>query len=202
MERPIIFSTPMVQAILAGKKTQTRRIIKPQPTGKYEGIILPHSKKYKEDKKTVRFIDYDKVENNFDDAIQYISCPYGKKDDILWVKETFAIDNSQHIYKALPLLGYWVTKQAYPNNIKWKPSIFMPKNAARIFLRIKGIAVERVREITEKDAGAEGITEPLFIINENNNPLKIFQELWEHINGKENWANNPFVWVIEFERVK
>lgn len=136
--RPILFSTEMVQAILAGRKTQTRRIIKPQPT-QIGGL-------WRLDKKQASNRPFNEWHNHpFG-----IHSPYGQVGDVLWVRETFyksLIDDSYQ-YKA---------DRNYSHGISWKPSLFMPKAAARIFLRITNIRVERLQDISEEDAKAEGI---------------------------------------------
>jgi hypothetical protein len=217
-EKPIIFSAPMVKAILDGRKTQTRRIIKSQPLGKYEGLVLPHSTQYKEGKHTFRFIEYEKAEKDFDKALQYISSPY-TKDDVLWVRETFAeLDLFEFGYKKEPpeLYGYKADMSAkfvYSDDyldtfawnwehdtIKWKPSIFMPKDAARIFIKVKEVRVERVQDISEADAVAEGMQTVLD--KSPTSAILRFDKLWVEINGIKSWKENLFVWVITFERIE
>lgn len=193
---PILFSTPMVQAILAGTKTQTRRIVK---------FPLRHK---------VFLVSIDKGETP--PPIDF--CPY-KVGDVFWVRETWLwLDQkdcegrtTQDYYKTEhhPTNDEWLKESGY----KWKPSIFMPKPACRIFLKIKNIRVERLQEISEKDAIAEGL-EILYSgsLNEYRiygkksiygkvNPVDSFESLWIYINGNEAWSSNPFVWVYEFEKI-
>lgn len=179
MDRPILFSTPMVKAIIDGKKTQTRRVIKNQ--GLYGAPKSFKAYPYKDDE-TLK----DKFGFQSDDG-EWV-CPFGKPGDLLWVRETFKEYDDWHIvYKAEDELN-----QEYPN-MPWKPSIFMPKKYARIWLKITDIRVERVHDISEKDAIAEGIE----------NSTK-FKSLWDLINKKRGygWDRNPYVWVVEFERSK
>lgn len=180
-EHPILFSALMVQAILDGRKTQTRRTIKPQPlarTGR-------------------KFIVPDDAPKKWRDCDDFISvCPYGLKCENLWVRETWALKS-----------GYgWVYKadnSKFNDGLKWKPSIHITRDASRIDLKITDIHVERLNDISEKDAIAEGIELP--------HPGETlyhgwardkYAELWVEINGEESWAANPWVWVIEFERIR
>jgi hypothetical protein len=146
-ERPILFSAPMVRAILDGRKTQTRRVIK-EKLMRGEGAHV----------------------NN---------CQYGKPGDRLWVRETFCYHDylARYLYKADGVTG-----------VKWKPSIFMPRIASRIMLEITGIRVERLQDISEEDAIAEGWPKS----------SDWYRSLWESINGQGSWVLNPWVWVIEF----
>lgn len=196
--KPILFSTPMVQAIMNGTKVQTRRITKndlcvDQDSGytyfKYKGAITK--------------VD---IHDWKDSLIKY--CPYGQTGDILWVRETFQVTKGKYYFK--------VNKEGklIINDSPYKPSIFMPKDACRIFLKIINIRVERLQDISEEDAISEGIEKfhpnkkelydyrsyavkydaPCF-------PYISFQTLWQSINtdnGKR-WCDNPWVWVVEFE---
>ena len=182
-ERPILFSTEMVSAILANRKTQTRRIVK--------GIALDW---LAPDMFTPKFVASE------DNKV----CPYGYENDILWVRETWALYNlggQKYIYKA--------DNVEYANP-KWKPSIHMPKEACRIRLKIKSVRVERLSDISEQDAIAEGIE----LIGSRwkqylktrldktvESPKYSYITLWESINGAMSWEKNPWVWVIEFEGI-
>ena len=189
-EHAILFSTPMIRAILDGRKSQTRRIIK-----------FPDA------------FDKQRVYDNYPFGLKY-----GHKDgtvwrlfpkwevgDILWGRETFFETNyGSFIYKAN-------ANKDIGDGFKWKPSIFMPKEACRIRLEITNIRFERVQDISEEDAIAEGI-------EMNNKPHKgwywmenvystdsavlAYEHLWNKINGKKYpWSSNPWVWVIEFEKL-
>lgn len=195
MERPILFSAPMVRAILEGRKTQTRRVIKPQPV---MGLSNCSNSPTGWAEKT--------SEDHLWDCscrikIKPHKCPYGKPGERLWVREAFAVHPSQctTIYRA-----DWAGSTALPDGdiIKWKPSIHMPRRASRITLEITDIRVERLQDITPDDAQAEGVS-PVYCCAPCAYPTltvrRPFYELWESIYGPESWDQNPFVWVIEFK---
>ena len=202
-ERPIIFNAEMVRTILDGRKTQTRRVIKPQS---------PYC----------QLLDNGQLEHipdgGFDWGLTYTKCPHGKVGDMLWVRETFAYrENTQLGSCQLPIWyradGISHQKQWGLNSFnrgKWKPSIHMPRWASRITLEITNIRVERIQEITEEDVTAEGITmnnRPyagwywMENVYSTNSPLLAFEKLWDSINTKRGygWDKNPWVWVIEFK---
>lgn len=179
-ERPILFSAPMVRAILDGRKTQTRRILK--GSTEHKGVYNPA---------------YLAVHQN-DKGWKQI-CPYGKPGDQLWVRETFATGNPEHywgnpIYKAT--FGA-ALKPVCEGFTKWKPSIHMPRAASRIDLLIKDIRVERLQDISKADCMAEGMSGLQDI---HAGWHQSYAGLWEKINGKNSWDENPWVWVIEFEK--
>jgi hypothetical protein len=215
-EHPILFKTEMVLAILAGKKTQTRRVVKPQPiafTGR-------------------KFIMPDDAPKKWHDAQNvFAECsPYGNTGNTLWVREAF-LDADDY-----PCAGYHEDPENEPKylfraecpedqrkGLLWKSSIFMPREAARIILEIKNIRIERLQSITEEDAVKEGTPIPvsenhklLMPLNGKHLPIQYFNPintenynrafyaaLWDDINGKKHpWISNPWVWVIEFERIK
>jgi hypothetical protein len=209
MEKPIIFSTPMVRAILDGTKTMTRRIFRcpwhpllgpvPCDVSPTEGMV--------EIEFTNDLIALNgKLIQRMKGDRSWVICPYGVPGDRLWVRETWQkIEGNRFIYKADPLI--W--------GGKWKPSIFMPRAASRITLEITRIRFEKLMDISEKDAKSEGVellpsgywksynTKPGdSLVNELSNPVSSFESLWRSINGNESWVNNPWVWVIEFERIK
>ena len=204
MERPILFSTPMVQAILNGRKTQTRRIVKPQP----ESIDHAHHK----------IIPYN---GSVEFLHNSLKCPYGKVGDVLWVRETYTkllpehFITSLYVYKADCDLGGEEARQDYIKAgypYQWKPSIFMPKEACRIRLEITDIRVERLQDISKEDAIAEGIDVKMNGIHPNyrdykysdswlSNPYWSYNTLWEKINGNGSWEKNPWVWAITFEKI-
>ena len=180
-EKPIIFSTDMVKAILAGKKTQTRRVIKPQP--KYLSYWT---------------VPVWVVKGEYLSGVSkwFTFCPY-QTGQTLWVRETWIQDCDDKIYKA--------DSEVNPSDFKWKPSIFMPRSFARIFLKITNIRVERIQDISEEDVKAEGFTGGNDLQNPCAKPaIKWFFYLWNAINKKRGfgWDVNPWVWVIEFERIK
>ena len=210
--KPILFSTEMVQAILEGRKTQTRRL---------HGLdeIKKNSNDWtfyyfsKDDKRT--FAHFRKQEDNKIKSI-FGTSPY-QIGDILWVRETWQTTWNENkkswdtIYKADG--GYWIDDDGI---MKWKPSIYMPKEAARIFLEVSNVRVERLKDISEEDAIEEGIEIihyaenilPVFrnyLLKEKKgtlNPRLSFRTLWEKINGEDSWNANPWVWVYEFKVVE
>lgn len=191
--KPILFSTEMVQAILNGTKKQTRRIIKPQP------IFKENVGKWFKNEKINEVGSQDFV---IDFIIKNATYQVG---DILWIRETFIEWSGKFQYKPLP----------YGEELgKWKPSIHMPKEAARIFLKVTNVRCERLHDISEDDAIAEGCSlygpfgEYKGSIHPNGGGMRYrgystakraFQCIWETINCKESWKQNPFVWVYEFE---
>jgi hypothetical protein len=177
MEKPLIFSTPMVRAILEGRKTVTRRIIKPQPKAPL-WCAISHEH---EGRSCWMEEGADQLAKDFH---WFKSFEIG---DILWVRETF-----EH-----GCMGGFIYKADHDDQelsescLTWKPSIYMPRAAARIFLKIKAIKVERLQNITFQDIKREGFKEG-----------ESFNRLWDKINGQGSFDSNPWVWVIEFERVK
>lgn len=194
-ERPILFSGPMVEAILDGRKTQTRRVIKPQPdwkTSQYTSAFVTEAWQS-------GFID--------------VKCPYGDRLDRLWVREAWcrAVDpvtsklNGKAHYRAdgqEVLLddgdGFSTTNKDGSFASPWKPSIHMPRWASRITLEVVEIRVEHLSEITFDSALSEGvddITEEYWV--------KEWADLWDSINAKRGfgWGTNPWVWVVEFKKV-
>jgi hypothetical protein len=180
-EMPILFSTEMVAAIIGGHKTMTRRVCK----GARElSCVLDWP------------ID---------------TCPYGKIGSHLWVRETWRPDNT-FAGGGIPRLGIkfghgYEWKALNPNQTgKWKPSIFMPREASRITLEITNIRVERLQEITPEDAVAEGAEymPPADLRKERLSVSQIiFAGLWDKLNAKRvySWDSNPWVWCISFKRI-
>ena len=206
--KPIIFSTPMVQAILDGRKTQTRRVIKPQPVkdDTFEGPYWYEPTVVNKDGELGPGKPVFGISST--DGEWGIKSPY-QPGDILWVRETFCEVPYEHNH--VPIKGGYITipKYAYKADSErdytgiWKPSIHMPREAARIFLRVKTVRVERLQDITEEDAIAEGMSKTLvdgvvFISAKGN-----FHVFWDSLNIKRGygWNTNPWVWVIEFERI-
>lgn len=203
-ERPILFNGEMVRAVLDGRKTQTRRVIKTQPPNLGEG----------DRKHSIHHCGYGWFccyqSNGGKFGIKQFRCPYGKPGDRLWVRETFALSGYQRYeYKACPADG-----KDFRCVDRWKPSIHMPRSASRILLEVVSVLPQRISEITEKDAWAEGFHAP----DGDNKRYRDrasywFRNLWDSINGnrvdpktKERlpyaWADNPWVWVVEFKVVK
>jgi hypothetical protein len=206
-ERPILFTTEMVRAYLAGKKTQTRRVIKPQPFGWAE-----HIEPYPCDKLPGYGQPGDWLQ-----ASEYYhkacglgcKCPYGNPGDVLWWRETWASHSMMSGIKPseLPKVGpffYRADPEINESHYWWRPSIFMPRWASRIQTPIVSVRVERVQEITEKDARTEGVPG---IATHEPYPRQYrdsFEVLWNVINAKRgySWESNPWVWVIEFSRLQ
>lgn len=179
--KPILFSTPMVQAILEGRKTQTRRVVKPQPIKKGHFWTLDGAG-----------WSSSSVVPVYGHSL-YTRMPY-KPGDILWVRETWYLETFYGAHSYV----YRASEPNYPVNVGagqhgWRPSIFMPQDVARIFLRVKEVRVEKVQDITEEDT-----------INEGVNNKEKFALLWDKLNKKRGygWEANPWVWVIEFERIE
>ena len=216
-EHPILFSTEMVKAILVGNKTQTRRVMKSQPT---RGVIC----KCPGDDSTFNNFEMYYCEREKEGWIPLgdgFKCPYGKVGDRLWVKETFChFGNCYNAGKWQAYVKYKADGQAdiefgenEPPKEKWwntgkrldywQPSIFMPRWASRITLEITGERVAQVQDISEADAQAEGAPG---IATHKPYPRQYrdsFEALWGSINLKRgySWASNPWCWVIEFKRI-
>lgn len=212
-ERPILFSAPMVRAILDNRKTQTRRIMKHQPPDEdYQISWLINTtdpdKKHLQGK--AHWINMKGKQNKESDI--FFDCPYGKIGERLWVRETFAKMHDESGFGS----GYMEYKASckHPESIIWKPSIYMPRWASRILLEITNVWVERLNSISEKDCYAEGIEELDGHFDESEycsiakkigacigDSKPIFVQLWESINGQGSWDLNPWVWVVEFKRI-
>ena len=176
--KPIIFSTEMVQAILRGEKTQTRRKVKSKYPFEVDpnqvGEIWPFFDSFYSD----------------DDKEARMTYKY-KIGDILYVRETYCTKTILSLSRPYFAIYYKASAEKQkPVNENWKPSIFMPKEIARIFLKVTNIRVERLENISENDAIAEGV-----------NDVESYLKLWAKINGSESLKTNPWVWVITFEKV-
>lgn len=194
--RPILFSAPMVRAILDGRKTQTRRVVKPQPVYK-DGLGLDWFNRKGE---WIGFTGQAVSHGYSTDAYR---CPYGQPGDRLWVRETWAVRGlawgmkpSQAAKIASPAAWRYAADDTTGWQHGWKPSIHMPRAASRITLEITGVRVERLQEIKTGDCWAEGIP-----ASPDVNPWHEYGDLWESINGPGSWNANPWVWVVEFKRV-
>ena len=193
---PILFSTPMVRALLEGRKTMTRRIIKSQPP-EWAAYPQPAGDGWEW---TDRNVDADDLQH-WPDYYKPMLCPYGKPGDLLWVRETWHTDEADLIYARAKhedlMSASPIFYRADPVNndagCVWRPSIFMPKWASRITLKITDVRAELLRAITEEDAKSEG-AEPV-----RGQHKFGFLNLWISINGPTGWIDNPWVWVISFE---
>lgn len=213
-ERPILFSGPMVRALLDGSKTQTRRVMKPQliygtVAGLFNSWYLPLS----EGGGTLYPNGKEKILG---------TCPYGQPGDRLWVREAWRAELTWDTTKPSGIpneaaLWYEADDQQRNNGRgtkfkgKLRPSIYMPRWASRITMEITRVRVERLQDISEVDAMAEGVTAlpcanmwtaggmydgPLH----DAKPCGAYRRLWNSINGADSWEANPWVWAIEFKR--
>lgn len=210
-ERPILFSGPMVRALLAGTKTQTRRVVKLRHGA---DVVVVNGQVWKPAR-----VDY----------AGYVDCPYGQPGDRLWVRETFCpiYPQDPHYNGGRPIEYDYAATYQHGSRLgdligekkKWKPSIHMPRIASRILLEITAVRVERLHDISEADALAEGIEtmrehdrcarptgrilglghprgEPPYWMR----PVQAYALLWESINGPGSWDANPWVWAVTFSR--
>lgn len=200
-ERPIIFSGPMVRAILEGRKTQTRRVIKPRPSDSWmREDVTDWSEYYKPTRfglKKHLWICHP-TEN------KEIVCPYGGPGDRAYVKETFGIPDAPYAKKVKELVVYKADQSPElqeANRYFWRNVRFMPRWASRITLEIKSIRVERLQQISGADAKAEGV-DP-FMGKDATAYRAAYQLGRDSINAKlgYSWESNPWVWVIEFKKL-
>lgn len=209
-ERPILFTGPMVRALLDGRKTQTRRLVKPQPLEgeEYAGRILASTDKADEGKWM-----WAAGESPLYTSRTRVRCPFGHVGDQLWVRENFKVNGTG----AGPRVTYQEDEsvqffaETCPDDCLdwiaddhvWRPSIFMRRYASRLSLEVMTVRVERLQDISEAHAEAEGVDflrhHPDF--DETLTAVQLYKVLWESINGDGSWALNPWVWVIEFRRV-
>ncbi|ENB5757517.1 hypothetical protein ABH253_003410 [Escherichia albertii] len=185
-ERGMIFNDEMVRAILGGNKTQTRRIVEEKFYGRAVAaeLLAKH-------------------------------CPYGQPGDRIWVRETYrvhgkATDVATLVYRA-SVRNSW-TEQTHrvpvevcnkPVSEKWTPSIHMPRWASRILLEITDVRVERLHDMSEADAKAEGASPATYKITPPEAVYRVgFGDIWRGIYGQESWLSNPWVWVIEFKLIQ
>ncbi len=173
----------MVRAILGGCKTQTRRVVK--PVGNDEGFVIVDQGAgawaYRSNDETPH------------------ASPYGNAGDRLWVRETFLTLHGRTFYRAT---HNGAADEDKAHGIIWKPSIHMPRCKSRITLLVTGMRVERLQDISEKDAIAEGAPWAACGSPQVGSHKAGFAQLWESINGTGSWEANPWVWVIEFEVMK
>lgn len=218
-ERPILFNAEMVRAVLDGRKTQTRRVVK-FPVKRWQFMEDYHGEDLDgwlaDTPDAAEWCGWGWCEGRQVQNTPHLRCPYGARGDKLWVRETWRIDMaggstidgaSDFSYDVSYRAGgddlelrhagsldddpYIKTADSGPEH-GWRPSIFMPRWASRITLEVAGVRVERVQEITHDDALAEGISTA---------PIDGFADLWGSINDKRgySWDSNPWVWVVEFK---
>ncbi len=246
-ERPILFSAPMVRALLAGTKTQTRRIVKPQPHGSTGGVIVGQPAV---GGSVAHWYDKDGRGVMSNEAM--VHCPYGAVGDRLWVREAWqevhplqvaagrysregragipgpppvdyrviyradgeypAIHHdhpdgthvAEHPYRALCIGSECRLALSHHAEGRrpgyWTPSIHMPRWASRLTLEITSVRVERLQDISEADAIAEGVRGNASGPYGCEGLIEDYADLWESINGPGSWDANPWVWVVEFKR--
>ena len=188
--RPILFNIDMVRAVLTGQKTQTRRAIKPQPTNpRWNNIGWL----------------------GWDDGHGYRMKSPCEVGDVLWVRETWSTTDKCGLYPNWPSTGIHSMYKAddptcdSAKEARWYPSIHMPKEAARIFLQVKGVRAEQLQEITSYDCIHEGVSKAVLFTLGEEFTKGIFAAIWESTLKKADlpkygWDANPWVWVIQFER--
>lgn len=201
-ESPILFTGPMVRAILEGRKTVTRRVVKPQPD--FLGSMVDPNTPFK----------------TLDAGLHArITCPHGQPDDRLWVREAWAADAQvdaiapRDLSQGEPIwypadFSVRQTGCSMISKGRGRPSIHMPRWVSRILLEITAVRIERLQDISEKQALAEGVElEGEGVCwagaagTASDSPVESFRLLWELINGAGSWSANPWVWVVEFKRV-
>ncbi|HEJ0126194.1 TPA: morphogenetic protein [Klebsiella aerogenes] len=210
-ERGMIFNSEMVRAILDGRKTQTRRIVKGA-----DGAVK-FCKEWDINGEEIFVVLGEKYHTGMNPVLGAISCPFGAVGERIWVRETFQgplfdyeqmesyLEDSSKFEKP-EFCQYAADGKPAPeyydadDNLRhgWRPSIHMPRWASRILLEITDVRVERLRSMSQDDARAEGVIAA-------SGPMEAglaFRELWDSIYGEESWAANPWVWVIEFKRVE
>ncbi|EJI1712707.1 hypothetical protein [Escherichia coli] len=199
-ERGVVFNDDMVRAILEGRKTQTRRPVKNVRADNCLVIRKPTKKR-------------NGVYTHVMDAPEHGLCPFGNVGDRIWVRETFNafwLDNDviQEIKDGVSLASELCDYKAdYSDSSKpaegWTPSIHMPRWASRILLEITDVRVERLHDMSEADAKAEGASPATYKITPPEVVYRVgFGDIWRGIYGQENWLSNPWVWVIEFKRIQ
>lgn len=227
--RPILFSAPMVRAILAGEKTQTRRVMIGR--GAHKGSNFQEERQWCRIEADGTWIGWLRGFSSQEKADEFtqraykrggIVCPYGVVGDRLWVRETwcyvtdsFAVScgagyraDESFLFRSFDTAVipdgstvYNGLSEQWPANVKkWRPSIFMPRWASRITLEITDVRVQRLQEISDDDCVAEGISRTP-VERDAVSPLELYRDIWESINGAGSWDLNPWVWALTFRRV-
>jgi hypothetical protein len=235
-ERPILFSGPMVSALLAGTKTQTRRVMKRQKQYDFTDYTLFGQRGHPDDEAARRggwvesWVAIEHAPDWPDGKEDQCRCPYAsRRGDQLWVREAW---NTHACFDAIPPRDLTTRSIHYAadgaiDTGKYRPPMFMPRWASRIQLEVTGLRVERLQEISEADARAEGVTPNDAYAGPERDRLKgwrtAFHSLWDSINGEKgrpwyrvnpdrmqkeriapphSWSANPWVWVLEFRRIE
>lgn len=174
--RPILFSTPMIRALLEGRKTQTRRVVKPQP----------HD---------INHRTSEEVNAAWQEGFIPVQCPFGKKGDFLCVREDWQLwgDYDRLRTSEIPTGFYCADRPEALWNGRKRKSRFMPRWASRLTLEITNVRVERLQEISDDDCRQEGLAAPMYYP-----AVPQYCALWESLHGPGSWDQNPWVWVIEF----
>ncbi|MDP3351857.1 MAG: hypothetical protein Q8S92_22965 [Hydrogenophaga sp.] len=220
VERQIPFKGAMVRALLAGTKTQTRRVVKPEPVRMADGLPYGNGPAWA----------------HAEPGSVLMRCPYGQRGDRLWVREAWRVSSRwdalppRDLFPGTMTVAYdagghaanyengWEIRSEDEPMTGWRgklrPGMFMPRWASRITLEVTGVRVERLQDISKADAIAEGIEAdvqpgdpaPLWRNYRTGNtticPIHSYETLWESINGLGSWDANPWVWVVEFKRVQ
>jgi hypothetical protein len=212
-ETGLMFKAPLVRAILAGQKTQTRRVVKWKDL--QQGLNLGFSGLAVEKTKLGWVLRSD-TRTSSEWRCSATQCPMGQPGDRIYVRETFVQGHKADPatgdlrrwdkdgnelpmttwYRATDQIG-WSDDDGWETNVPWKPAIHMPKDLARIWLEVTGVRVERLQQISRGDAMAEGCPHPNMASGPD--PREWFAELWESTGG--DWAANPLVWVIDFKTI-
>lgn len=198
-ERPILMSAPMVRALLDGRKTQTRCVVKPRHDW--------HVDEVPDERGVFRPWPIFEAYVYAEPETVEVPCPYGEPGDRLWVRETWA-PNEMTVGESTLYAADGRPPYGNLSVSRWRPSIHMPRGLSRITLEVTAVRVERLQAISEEDAKAEGVdlkpeawpdspqAMPISL-----KPRFAFELLWKSINGDASWAANPWVWVVEFKRV-
>lgn len=215
-ERPILFSGPMVRAILEGRKTQTRRVAKfvPLEAGVSLGFSGLSSGEFMTGVPSSGAVLYSRGRGGvWQQRTQPLHCPFGAPGDRLWVRETWhhwpeeRAGDYGEILAAPEHFEYRADGEA--PGLKWRPSIHMPRWASRIALEVTDVRVERLQSISQDDAVAEGVESNVDdgvtyygpLNHGHIDPRVAFQQIWLDIHGEGSWAANPWVWVVSFRRL-
>lgn len=209
-ERPIIFSGPMVRAILEGRKTQTRRVMKPQPSSECAPIEVCTYPPTKVDRHGEEYPGAPIFGATSEDGYEGWRSPFGQPGDTIWVRETFSMSPDGPVYRASESDAGMLEPG---DSIVWKPSIHMPRAIARLFLRVTAVRVERLQDISAEDVKAEGL--PIHVVEHTFRKcyrddderaarrIECFRDLWDGLNATRGygWDSNPWVWVVSFDRL-